>query len=183
MKHFDLALMTLYTLHFPTPQNALLRTQSQFVREQIAIPLGLEDSFFLGGLSARGVEPSRIAHVEHTFKAPGGRSASVSGHEEEKESAAAGQPTQQATTGSRSGGRGRESSRATSSSVGRGHESTRASSALVGREPSAESKQSVADEDEVVIGIEDIDEVRKAGGQHDRCAGLIKHSNDCSRCA
>lgn len=121
----------------------LYRMQTQFVREEIATPLGLEDSFYMGGLSARGVEPSRIAHVEHTFKVPG-RSPSRSGQEEEKESAAAGQSTQQATGSSR-GGRGGRRSRGTT--------------ALVGPEISAESKQSVADEDEVV-GNEDIDEVK-----------------------
>ena len=144
-------------------RSSLRCAQTQFVREQIAIPLGLEESFFLGGLSARGVDPRRIAHVEHTFKVPGRSAANGPGHEEQKESAAAtaGQSTQQAT-GSSSGVRGgRECSRA-ASSVGRGRKSTRASSALVGREPSAESKRSVADEeDEVVIGIEDIEEVSR----------------------
>ena len=150
-----------------TPPDTLTRcscccAKTQFVREQIAAPLGLEDSFYLGGLSARGVKPSRIAHVEHTFKAfkVPGRPANVPGHEEEKESMPApapapGQSTQQAS-GSSSGGRGRESSRA--------------SSALVGREPSAESKQSVAGEDDV-IGIEDVDEVRqdRSGEKRHRC--------------
>lgn len=106
----------------------------------------------MGGLSSRGVEPSRIAHVEHTFKAPG-RSATDPGLEEEKESAAAGQSTHQATG---------------SSSRGRGSGSIRAASALVGHEPSAESKQSVADEDKV-IGIEDTDEVRGPSGRRGRC--------------
>lgn len=106
------------------------------------------------------MEPSRIAHVEHTFKVPGrsapgrGRQSAPGrgGHEEEKESAAAGQRTRQATgSSSGGGGRGRDISRATTTS------------ALVGRrEPSEEAKQSVADEDEAV-GIEDLDEVNYAG--------------------
>lgn len=164
--------ITLWSLEsLPPPlthTRSLVRcTRTQFVREQIASPLGLEDSFYLGGLSARRVEPSRIAHVEHTFKVPG-RPATGSGRQEEKESAAAaaGQSTRQAA-GSSSAGRDRESSRASHPGGARGRESSRVASASAGRDPSAESKQSVANEDEA-IGIEDIDEVTTGQGEHPR---------------
>lgn len=92
--------------------------QSKFVREEIAVPLGLEDSLFMGGLSACGVEPSRIAQVEQTFNMSD-RSAVGPGQEEQKESAAAGESTQQATMSGSSGGRGcgRSSSRPTAAAT------------------------------------------------------------------
>ncbi|CAM9980398.1 unnamed protein product [Pylaiella littoralis] len=97
-----------------------------FVREEIATPLGVEDSFFMGGLSACGVETSRIAHVEHTFKIPD-RSGTEFWQDGRSPSPAARASTQAAGNG---GSKGRDSGGNTA--------------AMVGFKPSAGSRQSVA---------------------------------------
>lgn len=53
----------------------------QFVRKEIAIPLGLEDSFYMGRIHTRGVEEHRIASVEHVFN-PNGPGLSGTGNDD-----------------------------------------------------------------------------------------------------
>ena len=96
----------------------------------------------MGDLAACGVEPSRIAHVEHTFETTDYPSTGR-GHEEHKGSAEPEEytpppPQQQQVTRGSSGDR---------------------NAAVVGPEPSAEWRQSLEREDEIV-GVEDTDEVR-----------------------
>lgn len=110
------------------------------MREEIATPLGVEDSFFMGGLSACGVETSRIAHVEHTFKIPD-RSGTEFWQDGRSPSPAARASTQAAGNG---GSKGRD---------GGGN-----TAAMIGFKPSAGSRQSVAGGGGVVE-TESLDEV------------------------
>lgn len=84
------------------------------MREEIATPLGVEDSFFMGGLKACDVETSRIAHVEHAFKIPG-RSGTEFGQNGGDPSAATagGASTQAASNGSGEARDGRKNAAAT----------------------------------------------------------------------
>ncbi|CAM9995566.1 unnamed protein product [Choristocarpus tenellus] len=57
-------------------------TFPQFVRTQMAVPLGLEDSFFMGDLGTMGIPDERIASVEHALPvgiAPGSGESSEGG--------------------------------------------------------------------------------------------------------
>lgn len=96
----------------------------------------------MGGLSTQGVEPSRIASVEHTFMIPGRSTAGKAG------------PSGSMPPGGESGGQ-----KLSAASVrGSGGIRRRKEAAMVGSEPSPEAQQGAAADDEIV-GAEDIDEV------------------------
>ncbi|CAM9245435.1 unnamed protein product [Scytosiphon promiscuus] len=115
----------------------------KFIREEMAIPLGLEDSFFMGGLSAYGVDPTRIASVEHTFKIPG--------------RSAAGKAAQPMPSAAESGSEKQPAAGVKSGSGSDGGSGRRKDVSMVGPEPSSELRQGAAGDDEIV-GSEDIEE-------------------------
>ncbi|CAN0464708.1 unnamed protein product, partial [Ectocarpus sp. 12 AP-2014] len=131
----------------------------KFVRDEIATPLGLEDSFFMGGLSACGVEASRIAHVEHKFKIPGRSGVGLGSKDGSESAAGAGATKQEAADGGSSTTATTTSNTdsSSSSSGGGGGFSRKSVAAVVGPEPSLDSSQHAAGDD-VIVGTEDIDE-------------------------
>lgn len=44
--------------------------QSQFIRREIATPLNVENTLFMGQLAAHGVDKTRIASIEYSLKPP-----------------------------------------------------------------------------------------------------------------
>lgn len=111
----------------------------------------------MGGLSACGVEASRIAHVEHKFKIPGRSGVGLGSKEAGSESSAgAGATRQEAADSGSSTTTATTTSNTDSSSSGGGF--GRKGVAVVGPEPSLDSSQHAAGDD-VIVGTEDIDEV------------------------
>lgn len=98
----------------------------------------------MGGLSGCGVDPSRIASVQHTFKIPG--------------RSAAGKLAQSMPSGAETVSE-KQPAASVKGSGSDGIGSRRKAVAMVGPEPSPELRQGAAGDDEIV-GSEDIEEVR-----------------------